>query len=86
MKKGLIAVVASIGIALAGVSAAYAITEAQAQVIPVLETLKMEPVKSKVIGGPQRFKVTKETLKLLQKAMDDGKTVVVESDGSIKFE
>ena len=64
----------------------YAITKDQATVIPVLETLQLAPIKSKVIGGPQKFKVTQKTIDLLQKTMDDGHVIILGNDGSIKIE
>jgi hypothetical protein len=86
MKKTLAAVVAFAAVSIASVSVVWAITEDQAKVIPVLETLQLEPVKSKVIGGPQKFKVTKKTLDLLKKAMDDGHVIILDNDGTIKIE
>lgn len=86
MKSAVLTLLVCVVFGLVCVTTAYAITEAQSHVIPALEALKLKPVKSEVIGGPQKFKVTKETLDFLNKAMKDGKSIVVEGDGSIKVE
>ena len=62
------------------------ITENQGMVCPAIEKLKLEVVKSKVIGGPQRYKVTKATIDYLQKLMKEGKVIVVNNDGSLTIE
>lgn len=85
MRKAVLTGAALLAIALSS-SVALAITETQAIVIPVLENLKLKPIQSKVIGGPQKFRVTKETLDLLKKTMDDGKVIVLDSQGKITFE
>lgn len=73
-------------VTLVSVGVAYAITEDQAKVMPVLETLNLELVKSKVIGGPQKYKVTQKTLDLLKKTMDDGHVIILDNDGTIKIQ
>lgn len=73
-------------LAIFSVGTVFAITQDQARVIPVLKTLKLELIPSKVIGGPQKYKVTKETMELLQEALDEGKVVVLQNDGSITIE
>lgn len=79
------ALAAFVGISLA-VGTALAITENQAIVMPVLQSLKFEPIPSKVLGGPQKFKITKATIEHLQKALDDGSVIIVQNNGSIKIE
>src|ERR1051325_797350 len=73
----LVAVAASAG-------SARAITRDQALVGGVLNELKLELVPSDVIGGPQKYKVTKKTIKHLQELLNEGKLIVLEGDGSIK--
>jgi hypothetical protein len=86
MKTSLLAATVALGLGLVALNDAYAITEAQSYVVGVLESLKMTLVKSKVIGGPQKFKVTKGTLELLKNAADEGKVVVVDSEGKVTIE
>jgi hypothetical protein len=69
-----------------GLVGASLITEKQGMVCPAIEELKLEAVKSKVIGGPQRYKVTKATIDYLQKLMKEGKVIIVNNDGSITTE
>lgn len=64
---------------------AWAITENQAMVAPVLEQLKLEAVPSKVIGGPQTYKITNETIELLKEAKKEGKHIVLKPSGEIEF-
>jgi hypothetical protein len=86
MKNKLIATLAFSLLTFAAVSTVLAITQDQARVIPVLKTLKLEAIPSKLIGGPQKYKVTKETIELLQDALDEGKVIVLQNDGSIAIE
>lgn len=83
MQKFVVPVVLGLLVSLVLVGTVMAITKEQATVLPVLETLKLERVKSKVIGGPQKFKVTKETLELLKDAMDKGHVIILENNGTI---
>jgi hypothetical protein len=69
-----------------GLVGANLITEKQGIVAPAMEELKLELVKSKVIGGPQRYKVTKATIDHLQKLMKEGKVIVLNNDGSLTIE
>jgi hypothetical protein len=73
-------------LALVVVSTAYAITEAQAHVGGALQALKLKSLPSKVIGGPQKYEVTQDTIDFLTKAKKDGKTIVVAGNGSITLE
>lgn len=61
--------------------AAVLATQDQALVGAALEKLKLKAIAPKggIIGGPQQFEVTEETLKFLK-----GKVVTVDPDGSIK--
>ena len=63
-----------------------AITENQAIVAPALQTLKLKPVPSEVIGGPQKYEITDETIKFLTKAKKSGKVIVLKPNGSIELE
>lgn len=78
---------ATLGVALVLLSAgiALAITENQATVAPVLEQLKLKHLPSEVIGGPQKYEITNETLELLTKAKKSGKVIVLKPDGSIEL-
>lgn len=82
MRKSLVAL--PLVLLLSGI--ALAITEKQATVIPVLEQLKCERVPSRVIGGPQKFKVSKATVELLTRLLEKGGTLTVENDGSVKID
>jgi len=55
----------------------------QAIVSGVLTALKLEPVPATphVMGGPQEWKVTKESVQLIESM--EGKSFVVKSDGEI---
>ncbi len=52
-----------------------------------LNELKFEqqPNESKIVGGPQNFKVTKGTIEYLEQLMKDNKTIEVQNDGGIKI-
>jgi len=63
----------------------FAITQSQATVAPVLEQLKLKSIPSKVIGGPQKYAITDETIELLTKAKKAGKVVVLKPNGSIEL-
>ena len=80
MKQSIAACVVGLGLC---VATAYAITEKQATVSPALEALKLGLVPSKVIDGPQTYKVTKETIDLLTKLHKEGGTIVLENDGKL---
>jgi hypothetical protein len=69
-----------------GLVGANLITEKQGIVAPALEELKLQLVPSKVIGGPQRYTVTKATIDHLQKLMKEGKVIVLNNDGSLTIE
>ena len=62
------------------------ITQNCAIVTGTLNELKFEqqPNQTKMIGGPQNFKVTKATIDYLQQLQKDNKTIEVENDGAIK--
>lgn len=64
----------------------FAATELQYTVGQALETLKMEFVPNGVVGGPQRFRVTVKTVEILLKAVKEGYDIIVDSDGTIRFE
>ena len=61
------------------------ITQDEATVSGALQALKFEsaPGDPKRIGAEPEFKVTKETLKYLQKLQKDNKTIYVKGDGSV---
>jgi len=67
---------------------AMGITREQSLVSGVLTTLKFESVKAEggLIGGPQKFKITKESIDYLAKLLEDGNTLVIENNGSVKIE
>ena len=62
------------------------ITEAQSFVTGALDDLKFELVPSRVVGGPQKYRVTQATVNHLQKLMKENRSVVVENNGSIKIQ
>ncbi|MBA2116063.1 hypothetical protein [Bremerella alba] len=78
---------AALGVTLVLLTAgvALAITENQAMVAPVLEQLKLKHMPSEVIGGPQKYQITDETLELLTKAKKSGQVIVLKPDGSIEL-
>jgi len=78
---------ATLGIAmiLLSSSAAWAITENQAMVAPLLKTLKLKPIASEVIGGPMQYEITDETIEHLTKAKKAGKVIVLKPNGSIEL-
>lgn len=86
MKKTICTAAIILAISFVSVNQLFAVTEVQSGIMGALEKLKMTLVKSKVIGGPQKFKITKETIELLKKSMDEGKVIVVDGDGSLKIE
>lgn len=75
----------SVAFVLLSAGVVLAITESQAAVAPVLQELKMKPIPSKVLGGPQKYEITDETIEFLTKAKKSGKVVVLKSDGSIEL-
>lgn len=79
---------ATLGIMLVLLSAgaALAITQSQATVAPVLKELKLKPIPSKLIGGPQKYEITDDTIKFLTEAKKAGKVVVLKGDGAIVLE
>lgn len=86
MRRMVLVSAALAAVFLSSVAPAWAVTEKQAIVMPVLDAIKLKQIKSDVIGGPVKYRITRETLDLLKKAMDDGKIIILESDGTIKFE
>lgn len=68
-----------------GTGVAWAITESQAAVAPVLTELKLKPVPNKLLGGPMKYEVTDETIELLTKAKKAGRLIVLKPNGSIEF-
>jgi hypothetical protein len=79
---------AAIVLALAGTAlGAMYITQNCALTTGNLNELKFEqqPNESKMIGGPQSFKVTKGTIDYLEQLMKDNKTIEVQNDGGIKI-
>ncbi len=69
-----------------GIGAMY-ITQNCALTTGNLNELKFEqqPNESKMVGGPQSFKVSKGTIEYLEQLMKDGKTIEVQNDGGIKI-
>ena len=84
MAVGIGLLAASLVGAAALVDPTVAITEMQAKNGAALIELKFEhqPPKGGIVGGPQIYKVTKDTLKELKEET----TVTVESDGTLKVE
>ncbi len=80
MKHLLLSAIVLVGLT---VASAYAITEAQSTVLPALKALKLALVPSKVIGGPQTFKVTQDTVDLMSKLLKEGGTITLENNGSL---
>jgi hypothetical protein len=83
MNKALSALVVACAITLCG--AASLVSQFEALAIGVLNTLKLEPIpnRSGAIGGPAKFKITKQTLSHLEKLMKEGKTLQANPDGSV---
>ena len=73
-------------VAMTLVAAKLNISEPQAITCGVLDNLNFEklPNDSKRIGGPSKYTITKKTLEFLKKF--EGKTIEVDSDGSIDLE
>ncbi|ADB15392.1 hypothetical protein Psta_0706 [Pirellula staleyi DSM 6068] len=65
------------------VRSALAITEAQSYACPVVESLGLQRIPSDKIGGPQQYRITEDTIKLLTQFSKDKRIVIVENDGSI---
>ncbi|MGD9721065.1 MAG: hypothetical protein AB7O59_03305 [Pirellulales bacterium] len=81
-----VALIAVALVALASVGANYLISQDAALAGGVLATLKFERVAPKpdVIGAPPKFKVSKQTIEFLTKAMKDGSIVQVNNNGSVE--
>ncbi len=84
MKKYLYAVVLLSALTSLG---ANLITQDEALVSGVLAELKFEsvPNKTKVLGAPPKFKITKQTLDYLEKLSKEGKVVEIQGNGSLKI-
>jgi len=63
----------------AGIDPTVSATQQQALVGGAIESLKLKPVKSDRIGGPQKYTVTKETLEFLK-----DKVVIVNGEGDVE--
>ncbi|HUY89038.1 MAG TPA: hypothetical protein VMV10_09910 [Pirellulales bacterium] len=73
-----------VAIAAIGSMGAYFSTEDESTVMGALEALKYEHVPNQDnIGGPADFKVTEETIDYLESLRKDGKTVTVDSEGTV---
>jgi hypothetical protein len=84
MKRMALIAIALVAVSCAGAN--YLISQDAALASGVLTTLKFEPVPGKpdVIGAPPKFKVSKETIEFLTKAMKDGSIVQVNNNGSVE--
>jgi hypothetical protein len=58
----------------------------QVAVSDALQELKFEARPPELTGGPQKLKPTEEVAKFIQSLVEDGKTVVVASNGTVRFE
>lgn len=72
-----------LGLLFAGQENAAMATRDQALVSGAISELKLELIEEnpQILGGPMKYRVTKETLKFLT-----DKTVTVEPDGSLKIQ
>ena len=63
------------------------ITQDEALVSSVLAELKFEsvPNKTKLLGAPPKFKISKQTLAYLEKLSKEGQIVEVQGNGSLKI-
>jgi phage terminase large subunit-like protein len=79
-----IAVVFAAVVASAG---AMYISQDAAKTGSILTQLKLQPIPGKpgVMGAPEQYKITDETIKYLQQMQKDGKVVEVQSNGEIKI-
>ncbi|MEX2112260.1 MAG: hypothetical protein WD845_03700 [Pirellulales bacterium] len=73
--------------ALSTMGAAYWISQDAALVSGALTELKFESVRAKsgLIGGPPKFRVTKDTIKYLKTLLNEGKTIEVQNNGAVKI-
>ncbi|HUY32613.1 MAG TPA: hypothetical protein VMV69_07505 [Pirellulales bacterium] len=84
MKIALLTGVCLLGlVGLAG--AKFNATEVQAAVTGALGELKFKNDGAEKPGAPVKMKVTKDTIKHLQKLLDGGKTIVVDGNGEIEI-
>ncbi len=76
---------ALIFVVLVGVAVSIAATREQATIAPVLQALKLQYVlpADRRVGGPMEYRVTDETIEYLKALKDDGKSIVLQPDGSI---
>jgi hypothetical protein len=83
MKRFSLIAVACLALTFTG--AKLLITEAQSYVVGALDELKFEPIPAAggVVGGPQRYRITQNTINHLRNAANSGKTITVQNDGSI---
>lgn len=84
--KTIIGILMCAAVCLGMAQSSFAATELQYTVGQAMETLHMDFVPNGVVGGPQRFRVTTKTVELLLRAVKEGKDIIVDSDGSIRFE
>ncbi len=83
MKRFAIVSVACLALTFTG--AKLLITEAQSYVVGALDELKFEPIPAPggVVGGPQKYRITQNTINHLRNAANSGKTITVQNDGSL---
>jgi hypothetical protein len=84
MKKYLCAAIVLTALSTLG---ANLITQDEALVSGVLAELKFEsvPNKTKLLGAPPKYKVTKQTLEFLEKLAKDGQVIEIQGNGSLKL-
>jgi hypothetical protein len=83
MKKALCGLFVVCALTLCG--AANLVSQFEALAIGVLNVLKLEqiPDRTGAVGGPAKFKITRQTINHLEKLMKEGKTLVANPDGSV---
>ncbi len=83
MKRFAIVAVACLALTFTG--AKLLITEAQSYVVGALDELKFEavPAPGGAVGGPQKYRITQNTINHLRNVANSGKTITVQNDGSL---
>lgn len=74
--------------AIGSMGASLLVSQIQAAVDSAMVQLKLEvvPTNSGLTGKPTTYKVTKRTIDHLTKLMDTGRTITVDSSGTIRIE
>jgi hypothetical protein len=74
------------GLAIGAMGATLLATQVQAAVDAAMIGLKLEVVPSStgLTGAPATYKVTQRTVDYISKLLKDGKTITVNTDGTIK--